>query len=86
MPTLLAGMRALAQFGPRRSVRPTTHLPRSRPSAARRFIPSFSTASAADPKLVNQPDGLHPNSEGVKIIVERYPRAPVEGVLAEIRP
>ncbi len=84
LPTLLAGMKAAPNLGPDyRSA-----FDRIYPDLAAKFhvalYPFFLDGVAADPKL-NQPDGLHPNPEGVKVLVSRILPA-VEALLAKAKP
>ena len=83
IPTLLAGMRAAPNFGPDyRGAYDQLF-----PDLARRYgvalYPFFLDGVAADPKL-NQPDGLHPNAEGVKIVVARMLPS-VEALLTKLK-
>jgi acyl-CoA thioesterase-1 len=80
IPTLLTGMRAAPNLGPDYGatfnaiyvdLAKTYNVP---------LYPFFLDGVAADPKL-NQPDGLHPNAEGVKVIVARMLPA-VQALLA----
>ena len=70
IPTLLAGMAAAPNLGPDYRAA----FDRIYPDLATQFgvalYPFFLDGVAADPKL-NQPDGLHPAPEGVKVIVQR---------------
>jgi acyl-CoA thioesterase-1 len=70
IPTLLTGMVAAPNLGPDYRAA----FDRIYPDLAAQFdvalYPFFLDGVAADPKL-NQPDGLHPAPEGVKIIVQR---------------
>jgi acyl-CoA thioesterase-1 len=70
IPTLLTGMQAAPNLGPDYRAA----FDRIYPDLAAQFgvalYPFFLDGVAADPKL-NQPDGLHPAPEGVKIIVQR---------------
>jgi acyl-CoA thioesterase-1 len=83
IPTLLAGMKAAPNLGPEYRAA----YDRIFPDLARQYsvdlYPFFLDGVAADPKLI-QPDGLHPNPEGVKIIVERILPA-VEALLAKAK-
>ena len=82
-PTLLAGMKAAPNLGPDYR----TAFDRIFPELAAQYgvalYPFYLDGVAADPKL-NQPDGLHPNAEGVKIIVERILPA-VEALLDKVK-
>jgi acyl-CoA thioesterase-1 len=84
LPTLIAGMRAAPNLGPEYdhafdaiypALAKTYHVP---------LYPFFLDGVAGDPKL-NQPDGLHPNAEGVEVIVQRIVPA-VEQLLQQARP
>jgi acyl-CoA thioesterase-1 len=83
IPTLLAGMKAAPNFGPDYRAAYDQLFP----DLARRYgvalYPFFLDGVAADPKL-NQPDGLHPNAEGVKIIVARMLPS-VEALLTKLK-
>jgi acyl-CoA thioesterase-1 len=83
IPTLLTGMKAAPNLGPEyRSA-----FDRIYPDLAAQYhvalYPFFLDGVAGDPKL-NNPDGLHPNPEGVKIIVGRILPA-VEALLDEAK-
>ncbi len=83
IPTLLTGMKAAPNLGPDyRSA-----FDRIYPDLAAKYgvalYPFFLDGVAADPKL-NQPDGLHPNPEGVKVIVARMLPA-VEALLEKAK-
>jgi acyl-CoA thioesterase-1 len=85
IPVLLAGMLAPpnlgAEFG--REFSDIFHrLARERPSLV--FYPFFLEGVAGDTAL-NQPDGIHPNAEGVAEIVRRILPA-VEALLARLQP
>ena len=81
IPTLLTGMKAAPNLGPQYRAA----FDRIYPDLAAQYdvalYPFFLDGVAADPKL-NQPDGLHPRPEGVKIIVARILPA-VEARLAK---
>jgi acyl-CoA thioesterase-1 len=81
IPTLLAGMEAAPNLGPEYRA----EFDRIYPDLAAQYgvalYPFFLGGVAADPKL-NQPDGLHPNPEGVKVIVARILPA-VEALIAK---
>jgi acyl-CoA thioesterase-1 len=70
IPVLLAGMRAPRNLGPDYVER----FDALYPELARRpgviYYPFFLEGVAANPGL-NQPDGMHPNAEGVETIVQR---------------
>jgi acyl-CoA thioesterase I len=84
LPTLLAGMRGAPNLGPEYD----RAFDAIYPALARTYdvplYPFFLDGVAGDPKL-NQPDGLHPNAQGVEIIVQRILPA-VEGLLKEASP
>ncbi len=79
IPALLAGMKAAPNLGPDYRAA----FDRIYPELASRYgvalYPFFLDGVAADPRL-NQQDGLHPNPEGVKIVVDRIAPA-VEALL-----
>jgi acyl-CoA thioesterase-1 len=83
IPTLLAGMKAAPNFGSDYRA----GYDQLFPDLARKYgvalYPFFLDGVAADPKL-NQPDGLHPNAEGVKIIVARILPS-VEALLTKLK-
>jgi acyl-CoA thioesterase-1 len=79
IPTLLAGMKGAPNFGPGYRQAFDRIFPDLAAQYGVSLYPFFLDGVAADPKL-NQSDGLHPNPEGVKIIVERI-LAPVEALL-----
>lgn len=66
---LLAGMRAPVNMGPDYGSEFDAIYSELSSRAGVLFYPFFLEGVAADPKL-NQPDGIHPNEEGVRIIVE----------------
>ena len=70
IPTLLAGMKAAPNLGPEYRAA----FDRIYPDLAQQYgvalYPFYLDGVAADAKL-NQQDGLHPNPQGVKIVVER---------------
>ena len=70
IPTLLVGMKAAPNLGPDYRGAFDRIFPELASRYGVAFYPFFLEGVAADPKL-NQPDGLHPNAAGVKIIVER---------------
>jgi len=84
VPVLLSGMYALPNMGPeyQTSFRAVFDRLGQRPGVL--YDPFFLEGAATDPTL-NQPDGLHPNAEGVRRIVARL-LPPVEKLLAEVRP
>jgi acyl-CoA thioesterase-1 len=82
--TLLAGMRAIANFGPDYQRRFDAIYPDLAKNTGVALYPFFLDGVVGDPTLV-QPDGLHPTREGVeKIAAAILPS--VEGVLAEVKP
>jgi acyl-CoA thioesterase I len=70
IPTLLAGMKASVNLGPEYRADFDRIYPELAAQYGVALYPFFLAGVAADPKL-NQPDGLHPNAEGVKVIVAR---------------
>ena len=70
IPTLLTGMRAAPNLGPDYRAAFDRIYPDLSAKYGVSLYPFFLDGVAADPKL-NQPDGLHPTPEGVKVIVER---------------
>ena len=70
IPTLLTGMKAAPNLGPDYRAAYDRIFPELALQYGVALYPFFLDGVAADPKL-NQPDGLHPNPEGVKIIVAR---------------
>jgi acyl-CoA thioesterase I len=83
IPTLLAGMKAAPNFGPDYRAAYDQLFPDLARKYGVALYPFFLDGVAADPKL-NQPDGLHPNAEGVKIIVARILPA-VEALLTKLK-
>ena len=84
LPTLLAGMRAAPNLGPEYDHAFDAIYPDLAKAYHVALYPFFLDGVAGDPKL-NQPDGLHPNAEGVEVIVQRILPA-VEGLLKQARP
>ena len=84
IPVLLTGMYAMPNLGPDYAARFRAVFDRlgTRPGVL--YDPFFLTDVATVPSL-NQPDGLHPNAEGVKRIVRRLLPL-VEKLLAEVPP
>jgi len=82
IPVLLTGMEAPPNLGPDYSAEFRAVFARlgARPGVI--FDPFFLAGIASDPKL-NQPDGIHPNAEGVTRIVARLLPV-VERLLTEI--
>jgi acyl-CoA thioesterase-1 len=70
LPVLLAGMLAPRNLGPDYGKRFDAIFPRLAEKHGVLFYPFFLEGVAAEPAL-NQPDGLHPNSKGVDMIVSR---------------
>lgn len=68
IPTLLAGMYAPPNFGPDYSEAFDSIYPELADRYDVRLYPFFLEGVAAEPSL-NQPDGIHPNAEGVRVIV-----------------
>jgi acyl-CoA thioesterase-1 len=70
LPVLLAGMLAPRNLGQDYGAAFDAIFPRLAQKHGVLFYPFFLEGVAADPAL-NQPDGLHPNSKGVDMIVSR---------------
>jgi len=70
IPTLLTGMEAAPNLGPEYRAAFDRIYPDLAAQYGVALYPFFLEGAAADPKR-NQLDGLHPNAEGVKIIVAR---------------
>jgi acyl-CoA thioesterase-1 len=70
LPVLFAGMLAPRNLGPDYGKKYDALFPRLAQKHGVLFYPFFLDGVAADPAL-NQPDGLHPNSKGVDMIVSR---------------
>jgi acyl-CoA thioesterase-1 len=70
LPVLLAGMLALRNLGPEYSTEFDSVFPRLAKKHDVPLYPFFLDGVVLNPDL-NQPDGLHPNPRGVKVIVER---------------
>ena len=70
LPVLLAGMLAPRNLGQDYGAAFDAIFPRLAQKHGVLFYPFFLDGVAADPAL-NQPDGLHPNSKGVDMIVSR---------------
>jgi acyl-CoA thioesterase-1 len=68
IPTLLAGMYAPPNFGPDYSAAFDSIYPELAEEYDVHLYPFFLEGVAAEPSL-NQPDGIHPNAEGVRVIV-----------------
>jgi len=84
LPTLIAGIRAAPNLGPEYDRAFDAIYPALAEAYHVSLYPFFLDGVAGDPKL-NQPDGLHPNAEGVEVIVQRILPA-VEGLLGQARP
>lgn len=69
IPVLLAGMRSLANYGPNYAAAFDKLYPQLAEEYDAVFYPFFLENVAQVPEL-NQPDGLHPNGAGVRVIVE----------------
>ena len=69
IPVLLAGMRAPANLGSDYAERFDAIFPGLAGGHDLVFMPFFLDGVATDPAL-NQPDGIHPNPEGVAVIVD----------------
>jgi len=67
---LLAGMRAPPNFGPRYGAEFDAVYPSLAKKHAVPLYPFFLDGVAAEPAL-NQRDGIHPNRDGVRVIVDR---------------
>ena len=67
---LLAGMRALANWGDEYQAQFERIYPELAQAHGVTLYPFFLEGVAMDPKL-NQPDGLHPNEHGVAAVVDR---------------
>lgn len=70
LPVLFAGMLAPRNLGPDYGKKFDALFPRLAQKYGVLFYPFFLDGVAAEPAL-NQPDGLHPNSKGVDMIVSR---------------
>ncbi len=70
VPVLLAGMKAPRNLGPDYVAKFDALFPRLAKKYGVLFYPFFLDGVATDPKL-NQKDGMHPNPQGVEIIVAR---------------
>jgi acyl-CoA thioesterase-1 len=84
IPALLAGVRATPNLGAEYDRAFEAVFPQLAAAYGAALYPSFLEGVAGDPTL-NQPDGLHPNAEGVKVIVDRSLPA-VEGLLNKASP
>ena len=83
IPTLLTGMKAAPNLGPEYRGAFDQLYPDLAAQYGVALYPFFLDGVAADPKL-NQPDGLHPTPDGVKVIVERMLPA-VEALLGKAK-
>ena len=70
IPVLLSGMRAPPNFGVEYASEFNAIYPRIAERYGVLFDPFFLSGVAADPTL-NQADGIHPNKEGVAVIIKR---------------
>ena len=70
IPVLLAGMRAAPNLGPDYVARFEAIYPDLAKTYGADLYPFFLDGAAGDPKLI-QRDGLHPNQQGVAVIVAR---------------
>jgi len=77
IPTLLAGMRAAPNLGPAYAAAFDAIYPDLAKAHGVPLYPFFLDGVALVAAL-NQPDGKHPNAEGVKVIVERITPAVIE--------
>jgi len=84
LPTLLAGMRAAPNLGPEYDRAFDAIYPALAKAYNVSLYPFFLDGVAGNPKL-NQADGLHPNAEGVDVIVQRILPA-VERLLKKASP
>jgi len=83
IPVLLAGMKALRNFGPDYARAFEAIYPALASTHQVVFYPFFLAGVASDPKF-NQGDGLHPNAAGVDVIVARI-LPQVETLIARVR-
>lgn len=84
LPTLLAGMRAAPNLGPEYDRAFDAIYPGLANAYDVSLYPFFLDGVAGNPKL-NQADGLHPNAEGVEVIVQKILPS-VEALLKEAKP
>jgi acyl-CoA thioesterase I len=82
LPTLLAGMRAAPNLGPDYGGEFEAIYASLVKTYGVQLYPFFLEGVAGDPKL-DQPDGLHPNAEGVEIIVQKMLPS-VEALLKQV--
>jgi len=71
LPALLAGMKAPANYGPEWQAAFDAMYPELAAKHGALYDPFFLEGLEGDPALA-QADGLHPNAEGVKKLVERF--------------
>lgn len=83
IPVLLTGMLAPPNMGEDYGARFNAVFPELAEAYGTRFYPFFLEGVAADTAL-NQADGIHPNAEGVEVIVENILPS-VEALLADAR-
>ncbi|HEY5046643.1 MAG TPA: arylesterase [Rhizomicrobium sp.] len=83
IPVLLLGMKAPRNLGPEYAAQFDPVYPRLAKRLGDLLYPFVLDGVALDPKL-NQPDGLHPNAAGVKVIVTRMLPS-VEKLVGEVR-
>jgi acyl-CoA thioesterase-1 len=84
LPVLLAGMRAASNLGGEYAGEFSPIYSALAKSYDVLLYPFFLDGVAGDPKL-NQPDGLHPNAEGVEMIVQKILPS-VEALLKQTNP
>jgi acyl-CoA thioesterase-1 len=84
LPVLLAGMLAPPNLGQDYGARFNPIYPELAAKHGVLFYPFFLDGAAAQTQL-NQPDGIHPNADGVAVIVERIVPV-VEALIAEATP
>jgi acyl-CoA thioesterase-1 len=80
---LIAGMRAPRNLGPEYTSAFDAIYPELADAHGVALVPFFLDGVAADPKL-NLPDGIHPNAEGVTIVVQNT-LAAVESLVVRAR-
>ena len=83
LPTLIAGMRAAPNLGAEYGSEFSAIYPALAKAHDVALYPFFLDGVAGDPKL-NQPDGMHPTTEGVEAIVERIAPS-VEAILKQVK-
>jgi acyl-CoA thioesterase I len=81
LPVLLAGMRAAPNLGGEYAAEFSPIYPALAKEYDALLYPFFLDGVAGDPKL-DQPDGLHPNAQGVEIIVQKILQS-VEALLKQ---